>query len=151
MRKSLTLWLIAWLGSAALATDLCDVETARQGGIPVVLVVDKDPMIRHVIGLTLAARKYFPVPAAHSAEAEAILQRIGPVDAALIGKNLRGPTGPEDGQALAERLIRDLKIPCALMSGGYSTTSAVPGYVTLPRPFRPDTFDEVLRALLQRP
>lgn len=125
------------------------------GGKETILLVEDDPQVRRMTGLSLAALGYHVIEARNGQDAVRMWQAPGP-QVQLLLTDMVMPEGMT-GLELADRLQRSHPGLRVIISSGYSAEIVQagvpnrPGVVYLPKPYDTTTLAKAVRACLDRP
>jgi PAS domain S-box-containing protein len=137
-----------WLPAAEAqeAPAVADRAPARRSGSERILLAEDEPLVRRVARAALEREGYRVVEACDGLEAvERMRESAAPVDLAVLDLSMPRMGGLE---ALAELRRLAPELPVILTSGHFSDAAPSPDADFLPKPYRPDSLTERVRALL---
>jgi CheY-like chemotaxis protein len=138
------IWLPAT--EAAETAELAPRAPARSAGHERILLAEDEPLVRRIARTALERAGYAVVEACDGLEAVACLREGGePVDLAVLDLSMPRMGGLE---ALAELRRIAPGLPVILTSGHFNEDAPAPDAEFLPKPYRPDTLAQRVRAAL---
>lgn len=125
--------------------SVIDAAPDRMEGIPVVLVVEDEPLIRDMIATCLRDAGNNVIEASHAAQAVAVLTSGAPVD--VVFTDIRMP-GEMDGAMLARWIKRGFEGMPVILTSGTAMEKTGDAEYFFAKPYRPDEVVALVSRLL---